>query len=67
MGLPCFIPTLNSLERGSGASGEEREIQLREKRQLDITSRQSTCEKVRGKEREKEPERGGEIKREERQ
>ncbi len=45
----------------------KREIQLREKRQLDITSRQSTCEKVRGKEREKEPERGGEIKREERQ
>lgn len=48
----------------------KREIQLREKRQLDITSRQSACEKVQEKERESQRERegrGGEIKREERQ
>lgn len=31
----------------------KREIQLREKRQLDITSRQSACEKVQEKERER--------------
>lgn len=36
----------------------KREIQLREKRQLDITSRQSACEKVRGGERERARERG---------
>lgn len=44
----------------------KREIQLREKRQLDITSRQSAHEKVRERERERE-QRGGEIKREERE
>lgn len=42
----------------------KREIQLREKRQLDITSRQSAREKVQEREREQER---GEIKREERQ
>jgi len=36
----------------------KREIQLREKRQLDITSRQSAREKVRERERERDKERG---------